>query len=149
MVMNNEEFAVQILFPGLTTGGEMYNEGEVVRNPSEYLVELARTKKRQFHRDSGKEMQIAKFVRIEKEDIKEEEFVPKQFRKGNGKKEAVVRSPVVKVEEKEEDSAFDDLKDLGRTELIRLADSLGMKPSFLKTANNDVLIRIIIFLRTI
>jgi len=132
--------AVKVLFPGLTHMGKMYNVGDIEKNPSDYLMDAARNKTKQYHTDSKKELRICKFVRLDDEGEYEEYEI-----EINKSKSDIKRTPVFV------SGGFDDdLQDKGRSELITLASTLGMKKPIVKTIKDkNKLKEIIQFLRTI
>uniref|UniRef100_A0A6M3K0N3 Uncharacterized protein n=1 Tax=viral metagenome TaxID=1070528 RepID=A0A6M3K0N3_9ZZZZ len=136
--------AVKILFPNLTHGGKMYVIGDIEENPSPYLVNAAKTKLKQFHRDTNKKYRICRFYNKYEEDdgIFEDEDI---IRKPAKVKEDVERKPVFVA-----GGYDDDLTTKSRNELMVLASVLGMKKSFLKTIeDNDKLREIVTSLRKI
>lgn len=125
---------VKILFPNITHSGKMYNIGDIEKDPSEYLMDAAKRKVKQFHRDSDKEIRICRFVRSDDDETDDEiNDKPK-------------RSPAVFIK-----GGFDDdLSDKSHDQLITLVSTLGLKKSLAKTiVNNDKLKEIITLLRTI
>lgn len=86
--------AVQILFPGLTANGKVYNRGEIEPEPNQFLIDAANKKLKQFHRDSNRSYLLAKFVDLEdEEDIELEEnqdpIEPKKKKKKNVESEKI------------------------------------------------------------
>ena len=120
---------IQVLFPGLTTNGKVYGEKEIEREPNDYLKEIAKRKVRQFHRDSGRMLRLARFVH---EDSLDEEWEDE---------DEVVRTPTR--------SFIDDLTDLSKEEILTISGALGLKKSFGKTLEIEKLRKITRFLRTV
>jgi len=61
--------AVRILFDQLSHKGKQYNAGQIEKNPSDHLIELARNGTRYWHRELKQKIRVAEFVEIDA-DIK-------------------------------------------------------------------------------
>lgn len=124
--------SVRILFPSLTHNGKIYDYGEVESEPTPWLVEAAKKKLKMFHRDSNKEVRVAKFVESDDEaslDPEEtEEKLPRVF----------TLNDLVSDE---------DLEDKMKPELSELASSLGLKDKLVKKYEKDQLKKFITFMR--
>lgn len=134
MAKSNKK-AVVIVFNGLTTNGKVYSKGEVEKNPNEYLIQAARDKTKQFHRDEGRQVRLAKFVRLD-DDIDDldddiEETKP-------------TRIPVVAEEPEEE---VDDLNEMTNKALMATIRNLGLRKDFAQTLNREQKIKFSRFMR--
>jgi hypothetical protein len=130
------DYAVKIMFPGLTADGKIYVEGSTELDPGPDLIGLAKSKEIRRHSDSNRNLRIAKFIKKPEE---EEDFIPEEF------EEQVKRVPVaVAVEEVPEDG----LDEKKRSELIDLVANLGAKKPFARTLNKPNLVKLVRVLRT-
>jgi hypothetical protein len=118
--------AVRILFPDLTHHGKIYSAGEIEPNPTEYLLEAARTKETIFHRGNGRQMRLCRFVTAEDEDMPSVD------------EERIIRTPIVS------QTFSDDLDDLGLIEMQTLAISLGLKRQVARDVKDKQKLRFII-----
>ena len=125
------DYAVKILFPGLTADNKIYMESEIEQSPGPDLVELVKSKEVRRHGDTGRKLRLAKFVRKA-----EEEFIPEEFN------EEVKQVPVVK-----ELPPKDGLDEEKRSYLIDLASNLGAKKPLAKTLNKANLVKLVRLLR--
>jgi hypothetical protein len=128
------DYAVKIMFPGLTADDKIYMEGEEEQSPGPDLIELTKSKEIRRHGDSGRNLRLAKFIR----KAEEEEFVPDEFEDGE-----IRRVPVMK-----ELPPEDGLDEKKRPELIDLASDLGSKKPFARTLNKPNLVKLVRLLRT-
>jgi hypothetical protein len=129
------DYAIKVMFPGLTADNKIYTEGEVEVSPGPDLVELARSKEIRRHGDSGRKIKLAKFVKKPQED---DEYVPEEFDDGR-----VKRVPVM-----EELVPEDGLDEKKRSELVNLSADLGAKKPFARTLNKPNLVKLVRLLRT-
>ena len=126
--MANERQAVMILFNGLTNNGKVYAKGEIERNPTDYLLKVARERTRQFHRDEGKEVRLARIVKnpdADYDDVIDEDLA--------------IRFPIVE--------ETDDLNDMETEELIKVSRSLGLKKDIANSLSSEQLISFSRFMR--
>ena len=132
---------VRVLYPGLTYGTKVYGRGEVEENPSQYLIDLAEKKVRQYHRDLGKEILVATIV--DQEDIEQDN---EQVDIGDeyDYRKKVKRTPITSVN----DVYDDDIKDVkDKRELINVVKKLGLTQGVARTLDVDKLKKTIMFLR--
>jgi hypothetical protein len=125
------DYAVKILFPGLTADNKIYMEGEMEQSPGPDLIELTKSKEIRRHGDTGRNLRLAKFVRKA-----EEEFIPDEF-------DDIRRVPVMK-----ELPPEDGLDEKKRSELIELASNLGAKKPFARNLKKPDLVKLVRLLRT-
>ncbi len=131
--MANQKRSVMILFNGLTTNNKVYAKGEIEDNPNDYLVKVATERVKQFHRDEGKEVRLARFVK--NSNFEYEELAGyEDFDEDN-----VVRSPVIE--------EVDDLNDMEIKELVTTARSLGLKKDVANALSSEQLISFSRFMR--
>jgi hypothetical protein len=131
------DYAIKVLFPGLTADNKIYVEGEIELNPGPDLIELTKSKEVRRHRDSNRTIKLSKFI---KRPELEEDFIPEEFDDEN----LVKRVPMAVIEEVPEDG----LDEKKRPELINLAADLGAKKPFARTLKKPDLVKLVRLLRT-
>ncbi len=131
--MAKQKRSVMILFNGLTTNNKVYSKGEIEDNPNDYLIKVATDRVKQYHRDEGKEVRLARFIKSSNSEYEEFSDFDDFF------EDNVVRSPVM------EES--DDLDDMEMKELIITARALGLKKDIANTLSSDQLISFSRFMR--
>ena len=129
------DYAIKVMFPGLTADNKIYTEGETEVDPGPDLIELAKSKEIRRHSDSGRKIKLAKFVKKPQE---EDEYIPEEFEDGK-----IKRVPVM-----EELLPEDGLDEKKRSELIDLSADLGAKKPFARTLNKPNLVKLVRLLRT-
>ena len=131
------DYAIKVLFPGLTADNKIYVEGEIELDPGPDLIELTKSKEVRRHLDSNRTIKLSKFI---KRPELEEEFIPEEFDDAD----LVKRVPVAVIEEAPEDG----LDEKKRPELINLAADLGAKKPFARTLKKPDLVKLVRLLRT-
>ena len=131
------DYAIKVLFPGLTADNKIYVEGEIELNPGPDLIELTKSKEIRRHRDSNRTIKLSKFI---KRPELEEDFIPEEFDDEN----LVKRVPMAVIKEVPEDG----LDEKKRPELINLAADLGAKKPFARTLKKPDLVKLVRLLRT-
>jgi hypothetical protein len=133
-----KQVVVKIMFPGLTHGGKLYDFGDIEETPDKWLIDAAKNKTRLFHKDSNKELRIAKFINInddyEQLDVDDDE----------DDDVAAPRRPAYKM------IVMDpDLEDLMNRELRTIANKMGLKAEVSKNFGKDKLQKFITLMRRI
>ena len=131
------DYAIKVLFPGLTADNKIYVEGEIELDPGPDLIELTKSKEVRRHLDSNRTIKLSKFI---KRPELEEEFIPEEFDDAD----LVKRVPMAVIEEAPEDG----LDEKKRPELINLAADLGAKKPFARTLKKPDLVKLVRLLRT-
>lgn len=131
--------AVMMLFPELTHCGKQYSVGEIELNPTPYLVEAAKERTKQYHRDSSRDVRICRFVR------KHELYDPDN---PDGDEEEIVRTPAVSMKS-ETYRVADELDGVRKQELVSLVSALGFKNSSAKKMEEVDLRKLVRFLRRV
>jgi hypothetical protein len=131
------DYAIKVMFPGLTADDKIYVEGSIELNPGPSLIGFAKSKETRRHGDSGRVLRLAKFI---KRPELEEEFVPDEF---DDFDEPIKRVPVV-----EDEVPEDGLDEKKRSELVDLVANLGAKKPFARTLNKPNLVKLVRVLRT-
>ena len=131
------DYAIKVLFPGLTADNKIYVEGEIELDPGPDLIKLTKSKEVRRHLDSNRTIKLSKFI---KRPELEEEFIPEEFDDAD----LVKRVPMAVIEEAPEDG----LDEKKRPELINLAADLGAKKPFARTLKKPDLVKLVRLLRT-
>jgi len=130
------DYAVKVMFPGLTADNKIYIEGDIELSPGPDLIALAKGKEVRRHADTNRMLRLAKFIK--KPDI-EEDFIPEEF----DDEKPIKRVPVI-----EEEVPEDGLDAKSRSDLIELAANLGAKKPFARTLKKPDLVKLVRLLRT-
>ena len=131
------DYAIKILFPGLTADNKIYTEEEIELDPGPDLIELTKSKEIRRHHDSNRTIKLSKFI---KRPEAEEEFIPEEF----DDIDLVKRVPVALIKEAPEDG----LDEKKRADLINLSANLGAKKPFARTLKKPDLVKLVRLLRT-
>ncbi len=132
---------VKVCFPGLTIGDKVYAEGEIERNPSPELVELARKKVKQIHRDSGRLLRLARIIKTPLADDDYFDDDELEINSSSPKEE----KEIIKEEDEE---YFEDLQgEVAKNHLVKLAKDLGLKKATASALTRKQLKSFIVFMR--
>jgi hypothetical protein len=130
------DYAVKVMFPGLTADNKIYVEGDIELSPGPDLIVLAKSKEVRRHSDTNRMLRLAKFIK--KPEV-EDDFVPEEF----DDEPVIKRVPVF-----EEEAPEDGLDAKSRSDLIELAANLGAKKPFARTLKKPDLVKLVRLLRT-
>lgn len=137
MASTEQQMVVKITFPGLTHGGKLYDLGDIEESPDEWLINAARNKTRLFHKDSNKELRIAKLININ------DDYEPLDL-DDEDDDIAAPRRPAYRM------IVMDpDLEGLMNKELRTMASKLGLKAEVSKNFGKDKLQKFITLMRRI
>ncbi len=126
--------AVKIMFPGLTHSGKMYTAGDIEEDPTDFLLSAAAERTKLYHRDTNRHIRICRFHRSPVDD--------EEYSESEENDKSTVRTPAF-----DSGGYDDDLEEMKKTELVTIAQSLGMRKNFVREIEKNKIKSAIRFLR--